>query len=37
MAPEVEDDTKLQDALTILSQHCDTSPSIDIKLPLGMV
>ena len=37
MAPDVEDDMKLQDALMILSQHCDASPSIDIKLPLGVV
>ena len=36
MAPDVEDDINLPDTLTILGQHCDASPCIDIKLPLGM-
>ena len=35
MAPDVEHDMNSRGALTI-SQHCGASPSIDIKLPLGM-
>ena len=36
MAPDVEHDMNLQDALTMLSQHCGASPCIDTKLPLRM-